>query len=90
MPNGPSAYAARVLEIIKKSLAAKEAKEYVDCRHRGGSMEECMGILTAVIPLPIPKPDISVKEATIALKSVREILLIHVEMLDKGIEKMKQ
>lgn len=87
MPNGVSEYAARTMERISKSLAAKEAMKYADCRGSGRSMEECMGIFTAAT-LPLPKPNIPAKEAVIALKSVREILLKHVEMLDNQIEKI--
>lgn len=89
MPNGVSEYAARLRECITKSLAAKEAMKYADCRASGRSMEECMGIF-AVAPVPLPEPNIPAREAVIALKSVREILLKHVEMLDNQIEKMGQ
>lgn len=84
-----SDYVARLMEIIAKSLAAKEAMEYADCRRSGRSMEECMGIFKAV-PIPLPRPDLPAKEAVIALRSVREILLKHVEMLDNQIKKIGQ
>ncbi len=87
IPDG-SSYIERVVEAVTKSLAAIEAYKYVDCRRKGGSMEECLGIFKAAT-IPLPKPDIPAKEAIIVLRSVREVLLEHAAMLEREMKKIK-
>lgn len=46
--------------------------------------------LATSVPLPLSKPNLPARDAIIAFRSVREILLKHVETLDNQIKKIGQ
>ena len=75
---------------VSRSLAARAAMEYADCRRAGGTMEECLGIFRAA---PIPRPGDPVLQDELdalpaaqrrdALLLLREALVAQVKQIDR-------
>jgi len=82
-----------ILHVIARELAAREAMRFVDCRKKGGSLEECMGIYRAAPFLPPGCPHfeellskLPEKERQQALVFIKQALLEHVKAIDKRLE----
>lgn len=84
------AHISGAISAVSRSLAAKAAMEYADCRRAGGTMEECLGIFRAA---PMPRPGcpilqdelgfLAAGERRDVLLLLREALVAQVKQLDR-------
>ena len=89
---GQRARIGAAIAAVSRSLAAKAAMEYADCRRAGGTMEECLGSFRAA---PLPRPGCPVLQDELdvlpgaqrrdVLLLLREAFVAQVKQIDRMI-----